>query len=339
MVSRLAVGEVVGTASGRAATTDPAGGPWPLALSVAAATISYSTGPIHRECAVSQPEMQPEEAPRRRGVKGAEGIQGLGGPGGAEGPVGPAWPAGPRGGQDGSAKAKASAKAPSGVPGDLRASPFPQGDWGEPAQRLDELYHWAEARALQTVDWYLGDRTWKRRTARALRAVAVLSAAVGAVLLLLGLVEGLEGRRGAWGYVALLVAGVCVALDRFFGLTSGWMRDISTAQAVQRRLEAFQFEWASESVREVLGPTEGTASEAAERCLGVLRRFCEDLSELVRAETSGWILEFRSSLVPLHSQAPTPWDHRPDGGTAGNRVQSPPGSRASMPRQRPPEAR
>ena len=70
------------------------------------------------------------------------------------------------------------------------------------------------------------------------------------------------------------------------------MRDVATAQAVQRRLEALRFDWASESVREVLGPTEGTAAEAAERCLAILRRFCDDVADLVRMETADWMLDF-----------------------------------------------
>lgn len=94
-----------------------------------------------------------------------------------------------------------------------------------------------------------------------------------------------------------------MACDRFFGLTSGWIRNLATAQAVQRRLQVLQFDWASECVREVLGPTEGTASEAAERCLGVLRRFSEDITELVRSETADWMVEFRAGPAPMGMQA------------------------------------
>ncbi|MCK1821079.1 SLATT domain-containing protein, partial [Streptomyces sp. XM83C] len=54
-------------------------------------------------------------------------------------------------------------------PGDLTGRAFPLGDWGEPAARLDELYRWVERGALQTAAWYLSDRVWKRRGARALR--------------------------------------------------------------------------------------------------------------------------------------------------------------------------
>ena len=72
---------------------------------------------------------------------------------------------------------------------------------------------------------------------------------------------------------------------------------------MQRRLQVLQFDWASESVREVLGPTEGTAGEAADRCLGVLRRFSEDVTELVRAETADWMVEFGTGSAPLGIQS------------------------------------
>lgn len=188
---------------------------------------------------------------------------------------------------------------------DLRPLPFPLGDWGEPAERLEELYRWAESGALRTADWYLRDRLWKRRGARALRCGATLFAAVGAALPLVEL-TGAGGATVAWGYLALLVATVCVAADRVLGLTAGWMRDVGTAQSVERRLEQLRFDWASESVREVLGPTEGTAAEAAERCLAILRRFCDDVADLVRMETADWMLDFgsRTSAPPLRTQSP-----------------------------------
>ncbi|MCQ4081640.1 SLATT domain-containing protein [Streptomyces sp. RB6PN25] len=220
--------------------------------------------------------------------------------------------------------------------GDLHGVPFPLGDWGHPAARLDELYRWAEDGAIRTIEWYLGDRLWKRRVARVLRAGAVLGTAAGVGLPLLGLADGQPGLA-RWGYVWLLVAVACVGIDRWFGLTSGWMRDVATAQAVQRRLEALRFDWASESVREVLGPTEGTASEAAERCLAVLRRFCEDVSELVRDETMDWMVEFRAGPAPLHTQALVGWGRHCDGGQQQHRFPLPPGNRPNMPRQRPPE--
>ncbi|MEU6056899.1 SLATT domain-containing protein [Streptomyces sp. NPDC047097] len=226
--------------------------------------------------------------------------------------------------------------------GDLAGRPFPLGDWGEPAARLDELYRWVEQDALRTADWYLADRGWKRRGARALRAGTALGAVAGAALPLLDLTGALAGAAG-WGYLSLLLGAACLACDRYFGLTSGWMRDVATAQAVHRRLQRLQFDWAAASVREVLGPAEGTASEAAERCLAVLRRFSEEVAELVRTETADWMSAFRSGPAPLVTYA-VPADP-PSRGVAdpvppsGSCRPLPPGTRPNMPRQRPPEPR
>ncbi|MET9151399.1 SLATT domain-containing protein [Streptomyces griseoflavus] len=224
-------------------------------------------------------------------------------------------------------------------PGDPAGREFPLGDWGDPASRLDELYRWMERGALDTAAWYLEDRAWKRRCAWALRAGTAGGALAGAALPLLGL-TGVADGTAPWGYLALLVAVACAAGDRFFGMTSGWMRDVATAQALQRRLQTFQFDWASECVREVLGPTEGTASEAAERCLTVLRRFSEDVTELVRIETADWMMEFRSGGAPLGVRTAMAVGGRPEGPLPHGRLPSPPGpARPNMPRQRPPEPR
>lgn len=261
---------------------------------------------------MSQPEMQPEGPPRNE-----------------PGPGGPAAPSGSGSGARG--------RRDRGH--DLTGEPFPLGDWGDPAQRLDELYRWVEADALRTADWYLNDRVWKRRGARALRIGTAAGVVAGAALPLLDLTGSLEGAAG-WGYLSLLLGAACMACDRYFGLTSGWIRNLATAQAVQRRLQVLQFDWASECVREVLGPTEGTASEATERCLGVLRRFSEDITELVRSETADWMVEFRAGPAPMGMQALV------SGSGAGGRADqaAQPGrfplqamTRPNMPRQRPPD--
>jgi hypothetical protein len=223
--------------------------------------------------------------------------------------------------------------------GDLTGRSFPLGDWGEPAARLDELYRWVEADALRTADWYLSDRVRKRRAARLLRLGTALGALGGAALPILDL-TGRVAAAAAWGYLSLLLAAGCLACDRYFGLTSGWMRSVATAQAVQRRLQALQYDWASESVREVLGPAEGTASEATERCLGVLRRFSEDIADLVRSQTSDWMTDFRPGPAPLRlhsapSRVATETNLSP--GVIQGRFPLPPPSRPNMPRQRPPE--
>lgn len=228
--------------------------------------------------------------------------------------------------------------------GKLPARPFPHGDWADPGTRLDELYLWVESGALSTVRAYLAARRAKRRAARSLRAAAALSAAAGGTLLL-GLAAGgsAPGAGSAgWGYLALLAllaAVACVAADRGLGLTAGWIRDVATAGAVQRRLTALQYDWAAEDVREVLGPAEGTAAEAAHRRLALLRGFGEDVSELVRAETADWMAASGACGGALAARSPGLWDGppRPSRGAESAPPRSAPGGRGGpgLPRQRP----
>ncbi|WEH40532.1 SLATT domain-containing protein [Streptomyces sp. AM 2-1-1] len=267
---------------------------------------------------MSQPETPPEGPPRKESAAGSSGdTTGITHSATAPGPGAPE----------------------SGGPGrDLPARAFPLGDWGEPAERLDELYQWVETGALETVAWYLKDRTWKRRGARGLRVATSVGVVAGAGLPLLDLTGALHDAAG-YGYFSLLLGAASMACDRYFGLTSGWIRDLATAQAVQRRLQVLQFDWASESVREVLGPTEGTASEAAERCLGVLRRFSEDITELVRSETADWMVEFRAGPAPMGMQSLATGTGIGRGEHPGppGRFSMPSVARPNMPRQRPPE--
>ncbi|MGK5533733.1 SLATT domain-containing protein [Streptomyces sp. URMC 129] len=191
------------------------------------------------------------------------------------------------------------------------------------AARLAQLYAWAEAEALRTVEWYLADRLWKRRAARLARAGTVAGLACGVALPLLG--AGLA----RWGFLALLGAAVCVGCDRYLGLTSGWMRDVATAQAMRRRLTELRYDWVAEEVREPEGP-----GEAAERRLAVLRRFSEDVTELVRTETAEWMREFGAGASagaadrPPAAEGDQPRRYRVPG-------EHP--MRPSMPRQRPGE--
>ena len=70
----------------------------------------------------------------------------------------------------------------------------------------------------------------------------------------------------------------------------------------------------------------------------MLRRFCEDVSDMVRMETSEWMLEFRASMTQLPTQAAGNWGGRAEGAGAQVRVlPSLGGGRPTMPRQRPPE--
>ena len=115
---------------------------------------------------------------------------------------------------------------------DLRAGPFPtvaMEQWHDTESALAKLYRYAEGRAIEATDWYLQDKRGKRIWSRGLRLLAILLVTAGALQPLLDAAAPGPSRT-AWGYVLLALAAACIGLDRFFGLSSGWMRSMTTSR-------------------------------------------------------------------------------------------------------------
>jgi hypothetical protein len=223
---------------------------------------------------------------------------------------------------------------------DLRAVPFPEQalqQWQEPEAALALLYRHAEGRAIDAVDWYLEDKRGKRAWSRGLRVVAILLVVAGALQPVL---EAARPGRGApaWGYVLLALAAACVGFDRFFGLSSGWMRTVTTAQALRRRLELLQYDWAVECAKAASRTVDGKQVLAR---LALLRAFADDAAALMQQETSEWVAEFQGNLAQLEASTgrgamaaarPRPPGPRDD-------AARPPAAEPALPATTPPPAR
>jgi SMODS and SLOG-associating 2TM effector domain 2 len=181
---------------------------------------------------------------------------------------------------------------------DLRPGPFPtvaMEQWHDTESALAKLYRYAEGRAIEATDWYLQDKRGKRIWSRGLRLLAILLVTAGALQPLLDAAAPGPSRT-AWGYVLLALAAACIGFDRFFGLSSGWMRSMTTAQSLERRLEQLQYDWAAECARSASRTVD---PKQVQNRLALLRAFSDDVAALLQQETAEWVLEFQSNLLRL----------------------------------------
>ena len=189
---------------------------------------------------------------------------------------------------------------------DPRAGPFPtvaMEQWHDTESALAKLYRYAEGRAIEATDWYLQDKRGKRIWSRGLRLLAILLVTAGALQPLLDAAAPGPSRT-AWGYVLLALAAACIGFDRFFGLSSGWMRSMTTAQSLERRLEQLQYDWAAECARSASRTVD---PKQVQNRLALLRVFSDDVAALMQQETAEWVLEFQSNLLRLErSNGPRP---------------------------------
>jgi hypothetical protein len=180
---------------------------------------------------------------------------------------------------------------------DLGGRPFPDiaadGPEGQ-REALARLRAWAEQEALDAIDWYQRDRNRKRLSSRLLQGLAIAFAVAGTAVPLATAANG--GSGPGWGYVLLAVAAGCKGFDHFFGLSSGWTRDITVVHALRGELNAVRLEWASDVLR--AGPrgaaarTSGPLEPAeVERQLALITRLVTTVRTHVESETVDWRTE------------------------------------------------
>jgi hypothetical protein len=166
---------------------------------------------------------------------------------------------------------------------------------------LEALYRAAERQALAAIDWYHANKKLKSLLSRWLRFLAILLTTLG------GLVPILEKHvtipfldNPTYGYLYLPLAAACVGLDRFFGLSSGWMRYLTTSMALQKALVEFQMDWTL-IWSEVAGGT--PTAEQRKALIERVKAFRLLVAGQVEQETQAWVSEFQTNLSQLEKNA------------------------------------
>lgn len=190
---------------------------------------------------------------------------------------------------------------------DIRPAELGSLDWSpeHARQSLDLIYQHVIGVASQAISWYLTARGPKRRWAQRLRVGAIIMVAVAGVLPVLSQIFGAGSSvkiQPAWAAVALAIAVSLVALDRFFGFSSAWARYMATGQAISAALNQFRLDWQQSSCQLPVG---GLPEESIDNLLDLAKTLVRKTDDLVQAETSQWVKEFRETLTEIERSAQT----------------------------------
>jgi hypothetical protein len=182
---------------------------------------------------------------------------------------------------------------------DLNPSAMPQATAGgaDHSEALERIVADAAARATDAIQWYLVSKRSKSRWARILRVAAIVGVAAAGVIPVIVLLVPESGAKpafnAAWASVAIAGSAFCVALDRFFGFSTAWIRYITTEMQIQQLLHAFQYDWQLDRA----GWSGGDATR--DQYLQTLTRckaFVQQIDQLVQQETNLWVVEFQDVL-------------------------------------------
>jgi conflict system pore-forming effector with SLATT domain len=165
---------------------------------------------------------------------------------------------------------------------------------------LLHIYRHTESFLLDKINWYVKSKRPKQVMARWLRTASILLVALAGLLPVAGEMRILKKLgweiEPLWATVALGAAAALVALDRFFGYSSAWVRYITAELQLRKILDEFRMDW--EAAR---ASWKGTVpgEEQVRQALALCRTIIVQADEIVRDETSRWVTEFQDTLKQL----------------------------------------
>jgi hypothetical protein len=174
-------------------------------------------------------------------------------------------------------------------------------------EEVNALYTSIQEKTNQTISWYFFKKKWPSRVSRWCRAIAIFGTALGGLCPILqgtltkplfpaGIASGLTFSTA--GYLFLALAAAALAVDKYGGFSTAWIRYVRAGLKLQDQLNVFQMEW------QILCATNdlSTGGEVGAKVVALLTRlkeFVASVGALVDAETQEWMTEFQNALSLL----------------------------------------
>jgi hypothetical protein len=155
---------------------------------------------------------------------------------------------------------------------------------------LGKLRNYVENVSTKAIEWYFNSKSSKSLWSRWFRVLAIaLSTAAGILPIAISLLKGKYPALGQVesGLLVSLLLGAAaglIGLDHFFGFSSGWVRYVLTATAIQSALEEFRMDWHLLNAHLSTPPTNEQVVAMIQRA----KSFRTTIANMVLDETKAW---------------------------------------------------
>jgi len=199
-------------------------------------------------------------------------------------------------------------------PVNIPSPTLPSLDWSPDARAnsLDALYTYVENQIYDALRWYYTKKASQSRWSKGLRVAAICLTTFGGVSPLVATAfpasaAQLSAAIDHLGYVLLALAGGAVALDRFFGYSSSWMRYVATCNRLNRLLVSVQLEWAT--TKATFTEKELTV-EVVRSVIGEFAKHAEELGNIIERESQTWAQGLSKALAEYEQSIRETAPHR-----------------------------
>ena len=165
-------------------------------------------------------------------------------------------------------------------------------------QALPSIYKRARDASGAFSGWYWKSIKTKCKTSVVVRSITFSLLILGTLLpILAGLMSDAEDklRFTQIGVSSLALAGLLQIADRVFGWSSGWLRYITTATAMENLTRKFELDWAGY----ILGKAGHLVDTDIKPLFDLAAQLQESLMKLQNEETDKWVTEFNTGAALL----------------------------------------
>tara|TARA_R110002033_G_scaffold168465_1_gene208298 strand:- start:4455 stop:5252 length:798 start_codon:yes stop_codon:yes gene_type:complete len=170
-------------------------------------------------------------------------------------------------------------------------------DWTQPTAALELIKEKILTSIKDEENWYVRHRRWHSIYSRSTRIIAILLFTLGLIWPILNANLKLDEKlKVDMGYISLSIGGLLLLLDKFLGVSSGYVRFYIAELDIKKHTADFIGNWDIESVKASIPMTK----ENVLALLNIVKQFRESVFTTIQVETGAWATEFQTQTGELY---------------------------------------
>lgn len=170
-------------------------------------------------------------------------------------------------------------------------------DWSNPQESLKQMKETILLKMKKEENWYIRHRIIHGRLTRLLRVASIILFAIG---ILWPIVRNnfpeMEGNNIEIGYISLAIGGLLLLLDKYLGISTGFVRFYIAELDIKKNTYEFIENWQIESVK----ASNPLTIENILALINTLKTFRQSVFTTIQVETGAWATEFQSQTGELY---------------------------------------
>ncbi len=170
-------------------------------------------------------------------------------------------------------------------------------DWTKPEESLDSIKNNIINAMKIEENWYVKFRSIHSICSRSIRVVTIFFFGFGILWPVLSTDSAAPNKSTLnYGYISLAIGGLLLLLDKYLGVSSGYVRYYIAELDIKKNTQEFIENWDIETAK----VTKPMTIENILALLNIVKQFRQSVYTTIQIETGAWATEFQTQTGELY---------------------------------------